>query len=168
MIVDLYDFEGVIEPAFEAVLTPTFKVKTSQTDASFTSERPRIELELVVKDYRNQFKQLLLGQQPRAGETPDMSATGEIHVDIITKANSKEHSAFRAKVRFAFSTIITPLKAALNPQGFYIQELAPIDTEPKWTPEDGVYQSKLIFSIQFSKVVKVIGGVNQQTINTEA
>lgn len=163
----IYDFERVMETSLKSVFTQNnVKAFTSQMivrtgDAAqdgaavqagydlidFQKDRPRAEIMFIPGAGQGRFVAKFIGGTEMPVET---SWKGQFKIDLITPPDIRIHAAFRTKVRFIMHTQLLSVNGTTlrfhKIQNFYRDG----GTSPVMKPEEGVFQTSLIFDLDFS------------------
>lgn len=142
---DIYSFEQIFEDALKAVFTAReVKAFTSQDTPDFQKDRPRVEVVFIPGPSQGQYKTV-------GGNFRQTSWKGQFQLRLVTEASAQVHNAFRAVIR----SIMHGVGAAIN-------ETPPMDkhklqpffadagTSPRYQPEEGTYETNMIFECDFS------------------
>lgn len=165
-IAAVFDFERVFELAAKALLTANnIKAFTSQMivtsgsadgDAAlvaqgwdiinFQKDRPRAELIFTPGAGQKQPRVAVFNGNEFPVET---AWKGQYKIDLITGADMRIHAAFRTMVRFVMHTQLLTINGPYldlhQIQSFHADN----GTSPVMKPEDGVFQTTMLFEIDF-------------------
>jgi hypothetical protein len=166
-IAAIYDFPRVFEVALKTLFTAReIKAFTSQMlestgdeaadqeliDAGweiidFQKDRPRVEIFFVPGAGQEQYRATTIGEDEFPVET---SWKGQYRLDVFTRDNIKVHSAFVTAIRF----IMHAQLLSLNGSALTLHKIQTFQkdsgTTPMEKPEEGIFQTSLLFDIDFS------------------
>jgi len=163
----IYDFERVMETSLKSLFTANnIKAFTSQMIArsgdkeqdaaavkagydliDFQKDRPRAEIMFTPGAGQGRFVAKVIGDIEMPVET---SWKGQFKIDLITAADIRIHAAFRTVVRFIMHTQLLSVNGTSlllhKIQTFYRDG----GTSPVMKPEEGIFQTTMIFDLDFS------------------
>ncbi len=147
---DIYDFQGVLEPALAAPWVDAGYVVSLLSDGEkFQKARPRIELETLIQGAMK--RPLLAAPSTRGvlGENRAMAYGAQTKIVVVTAPDIALHRAYLAKVRNFAQTFLTRMngEALLN---HALMEFAPIGESNIFKSEDGYFATTLLFDSPFS------------------
>jgi hypothetical protein len=143
----IYDFEGIIEPAVCNVLTSASLIAIhSGSDPKFQQAIPRVEITIAVGSG---------AQRPWAIDATEANQretawNAQLRLDLITPSDIIVHRAYRATIRSQMAILPTTINNTTGMERHKIQRITDAGTSPCQSPQDGIYQTTLLYDLQFS------------------
>lgn len=142
---DIYSFETIFAQALQAVLNGRDVRSYTILDApNFQNDRPRTEIIFVPGSGRGRWN-------PARADLRETAWKGAYNLFLITDANVQAHSAYVALVRSIMHGIDTAINGAEPMTRHRLQAFfRDGGTSPSYKPEDGVYETRMIYEVDFS------------------
>jgi len=143
----IYDFEGIIEPAACSVLTTASLVAVhSASEPKFQNAIPRVEVTVMVGAGAQRFSAI----DGTAASSRETAWQAQLRLDLITPAAISVHRAYRATLRKSMATLPALINNAEGMTRHKIQRIVDAGSTPHFSPQDGVFQTTLLYDLQFS------------------
>lgn len=140
---EIYDYESAIESAVKALFTADeVTCYTPADDPEFQRSIPRVELQVIAGPATGHIQLLTLDGEHESHVYD--SWTGALLIACITKAQHAEHVSYRAHIRAKLARVRQGTMDHHN-----LIDLTPAGTTPMLKPQEGIYESRLTYSIAF-------------------
>lgn len=152
-ILDVYDMEPQLEGAIAGALTDAgLKACTPLTVKDFQTERPRYEVVFKVGTAHPKGPQGQRQLMPQTQTQRDVAWRGDFSVICVTDSEQASHAAmgaFRAKLRY-YMPMLPKLANGKYLKFHNINFITETGTNPSYMPEDGIWLSSIMYSVDFS------------------
>jgi len=145
-ITAVWDIEGAIETACDAIFADLMTAISTQTGQEFQKDRPRVETVAQLGAGKGQ-----LAIREMTGLEMDVENTFRVNInaDLVTDADMDAHKNFRALIRHTFSRLPLLINPAMSYHEIY-GPMRPAGTSQIIKPDEGAYISRMSYSCDVS------------------